>query len=72
MAEVGAAHGAGARPVGAGRARDVSVVALEDFPASRHGEADGTLQDLLHLCPQVSLPRLSFLHPALHGVKGVL
>ena len=72
MAEVGAAHGAGARPVGAGPARDVSVVALEDLAARRHGEADGTLQDLLHLCPQHCLPRLCLLQLALQGVEGFL
>ena len=71
MAEVDAAHGAGAR-LGAAPARDVSVVALEDLAARRHGEADGTLQDLLHLCPHRLLPRLRLLQLALQGVEGFL
>ena len=71
-AEIDAAHGAGIRPVGATLASDVSVVALEDHAAARHGEADGTLQDLHHLCPHRFLPRLRLLQLALQGVEGFL
>ena len=72
LTEINATLGAGLRPVGAAQARDVSVVALEDLAAGRHGEADGTLQDLLHLCPHRFLPRLSLLQLALQGVESFL
>ena len=50
-AEIGAAHGAGVRPVGAALASDVSAVALEDGAVAGDGEADGTLHDLPQLPP---------------------
>ena len=71
MAEVNAAHGAGAR-LGAAPARDVSVVALEDLPAGRHREAHGTLQDILHLGLQGGLPRLCLLQLSLQEVDSFL
>ena len=71
-AEIDATHGTVLCPVCTAVARDVSVVALDDHADDWYSEADGTLQDLCHLHPQVGLPRLCFLHPALHGVKGLL
>ena len=71
-AEFDAARGTGARPVGAAPARDVSVVTLVDLAAGRHSEADGTLQDLLHLGLHQFLPCLCLLQLALQGVESFL
>ena len=70
--EIDAAQRAIVRPAGAGVARDVSPLALEDVAAAGDGDAHGALQHLPHLPPQGGLPLVRLIQLAFQGVERFL